>query len=364
MEELQKRFISGIELNRHFFQQVIKPLLDKHFPELKYAAGILGEGSDVLGFDNPMSMDHNWGPHMRIFLEDKDFKFKDKISEMFRAELPKEFMGFPTNFTKPNEKAYLVQQMKPITRGPVNHFIEFFTIKSFFEHYLGFNPYDKITYADWLTFPQQSLLEVTRGEVYFDLIGLNKIREKFKYFPDEVWMYIYGHEWGYLGDEEMYMGRSGEIGDELGSDLIASRFANNVVKLCFLFEKQYIPYSKWIGTAFSRLEIANELTFPLFKMVTAKTWKEREEQMVKIYEVIGKKHNSLKITKQMPTVAKAEDRHHKILGARRYYDEISKNFLPFFKNLKYQMGSIDQFMACARVNYMNYVYREMVKIIH
>src|SRR5690606_31096625 len=99
--------------------------------------------------------------------------------------------------------------------------------------YLGFNPYSKITYKDWLTFPQQALIEVTGGELYHDEIGLSAIREKFRYFPEEVWLYIYGHQWAYIGDEEMYMGRSGEIGDELGSNIIANRMANNIIKLCF-----------------------------------------------------------------------------------------------------------------------------------
>jgi hypothetical protein len=362
MEDFQKRFIPGIELNRHFYQQVIKPLLEENYPKLKYAAGILGEGSDVLGFDNPQSIDHNWGPHMRIFLDEKDFKLCDEISEMFRKRLPVEFMGYPTNFTKANEKIYLVQQMKHIKKGPVNHLIQFYTIKSFFNHYLGFDPNSKITYADWLTFPQQALLEITRGEVYHDEIGLNKAREKFKYYPDEVWLYIYAHQWGYIGDEEAYMGRSGEIGDELGSNLIASRIANNIVKLCFLFEKHYIPYSKWLGTAFSRLEIANDLTYPLYSMITAKDWREREEYMGKAYSIIATKHNELKITKKMPIDAAPSDRPHKIIGARKFYDEIAKKFHPYFKNLKFQIGSIDQFVAHARVNHMNYVHRDLVSI--
>jgi hypothetical protein len=157
MEDLKSRFIPGIELNRLFFQQIVKPIMDENFPDIKYAAGLVGEGSDVMGFDNPQSMDHNWGPHLKIFLKENDFKHRTKIDHMFRKKLPYDFMGFPTNFTDPNEKSYLVQQMKAIKSGEVNHFIEFFTVKSFFKHFLGFNPYSKITYKDWLTKEQQLL---------------------------------------------------------------------------------------------------------------------------------------------------------------------------------------------------------------
>ncbi len=364
MDEIRGKFIPGIELNRHFFNQVVRPLMEKNFPGLRYAAGLIGEGSDVQGFDTPQSMDHGWGPHLRIVLEEKDLSKKDGIDKMFRKQLPYEFMGFPTNFTKPNLKSYLVQKMEPKSSGQVNHFIHFYTTKSFFEKFLAFNPYDKITYADWLTFPQQSLLEATAGELYFDQIDFEKIVNKFKYFPEEVWVYIYGHQWGYIGDEEMYMGRDGEIGDELGSSLIASRMVNNIMKLCFLFEKRYYPYSKWLGSAFSRLEIARELTYPLYNMVSSKSWQEREEHLVTVYEIICKKHNSLKLTKKMPTKARGVDRPHKIIGARGvYYEEISKHFSPYFKNLKYQIGSIDQFVSHSRINQMNYVHREFRSLI-
>jgi hypothetical protein len=363
MDKLISKFVPGLELNRHFFHRVIRPLMEEHFPDLKYSAGLVGEGSDVLGYDTPQSMDHGWGPHMRIFLQESDFNKKRDLDKMFRKKLPYEFMGFPTNFTKPNKNSYLVQEMEPKKSGTINHFIHFYTVKSFFEKFLGFDPRQRVSYADWLTFPQQALLEVTAGEIYFDQIGLGETVNKFKYFPDEVWMYIYAHQWGYIGDEEMYMGRSGEIGDELGSNVIATRMVNNIMKLCFLLEKKYFPYSKWLGTAFVRLQIANELTYPLFNVVTAKKWEEREEYMGQVYEIIAKKHNELKITKRMPTKATVSERPHKIIKARVFYDEISKNFSPFFKNLNYQIGSIDQFIAHARINQINRVHRELSKTI-
>jgi hypothetical protein len=354
-------FIHGLDLNRLYFQQVVKPLIDQHFPGLKYSAGLLGEGSDVLHFDSPQSMDHNWGPHVRIFLTEQDFRQKrDEIHEMLRHKLPYEFMGYPTNFTKPNEKKYLVTQMKAISRGPVNHMIEFYTIKSFFEHYLGFDPYQRITYRDWLTFPQQALLEVTKGEVYFDGLGeLNKIREKFQYYPDDVWMYIYMIQWERLGNVEMFMGRSGQVGDELGSRVLAAEIVHNIMDLCFTMEKQYIPYRKWFGLAFSRLKCAPNLTHLLLEALHQPGWEKRQEILADVYRIIADMHNELRLTRQIKI--EADDFHgrpFKVIHALKVRDEIEKNLQPFFANLKYKLGALDQWISHTIINRINYVYKE------
>ncbi len=359
-------FIQGMDLNRMFFQQVVKPLIDKNFSGLCYSAGMVGEGSDVMRFDTPTSIDHNWGPHVRIFLSEKDFAKKDEIHEMLARELPYEFMGFPTNFTKPNESSYLVQQMKRIKKGPVNHMVQFYTIKSFFEHYLGTDPYKELTAEDWLVFPQQALVEVTGGEVFYDgLNEFNAIRDKFKYYPDEVWKYMYLIQWDKIANEESFMGRSGEVGDELGSNIIATSIVNNIMKLGFLMEKVYTPYIKWFGTGFSRLKCAAELTHILMSVVQSRSWNEREEFLGQAYEIIARMHNDLKITKPISTeTSNFNGRPYKVIHAHDVYGKIEETITdPFFKNMKYKIGSIDQFIAHTRINHMNYAYLEFKKVI-
>jgi hypothetical protein len=46
------------------------------------------------------------------------------------------------------------------------------------------------------------------------------------------------------------MARCGDVGDELGSRLVAARLIEE------LMQKQYWPYAKWFGTAFSKLACA------------------------------------------------------------------------------------------------------------
>lgn len=363
---MEPEFIPGLELNRRFFQQIVKPLIDKHFPDLKYAAGLVGEGSDVLGFDTPQSMDHNWGPHIRIFLREEEIEAKQpELDKMFRQELPVEFMGFPTNYTEPDETKYLVQQMKPIKKGPVNHMIQFYTIKGFFEHFTGFDPYQRITYRDWLTFPQQALIEVTAGELYHDDIGFQKIRDKFSYFPEPVWRYIYMIQWEKVGNIEAFIGRSGAVGDELGSSINTAQIIYDIMKLCFVIEKKYIPYRKWFGTAFSHLECANDLTGPLLAVIRSKDWKERDEQLGEVYKLIAKLHNQLKITKPIkPSIGNFHGRPYTVIRGLKVRDAILETIEdPFFRDLKYKLGALDQWIDHAIITRMEYVYKELKEVI-
>ncbi len=153
-------FIAGLELNRAFYKEVVGPLMKKHFPELKYTAGLIGIGSDVLGFDSKTSIDHNWGPRLLIFLTVRDhLDFAEKVNQMLRKHLPYTFRGFSTNYTEEDPEAYLKQQMEYIEEGEVNHYIHIYTVRDFLKHYLGFDRDSEITIKDWLTFPQQSLSE-------------------------------------------------------------------------------------------------------------------------------------------------------------------------------------------------------------
>jgi hypothetical protein len=61
------RFVPGVELSRRYFRDVVEPVLAREFPALRYSAALIGNGSEVLGFDTPMSTDHNWGPRVLLF---------------------------------------------------------------------------------------------------------------------------------------------------------------------------------------------------------------------------------------------------------------------------------------------------------
>jgi hypothetical protein len=345
------KFIPGLKLSKVFYETEVKPILDKTFSGLRHSAALIGWGSEVLGFDTPISRDHHWGPRLLLFLSEKDYhKFKDQVSKVLSAELPYEFMGYSTSYSEPEPNG--VRHPVRITRGPVNHMINIYTVRSLFKARLGSDLKRRITVIDRLTFPQQRLLELTSGEVYFDgLDQLVKTRARIQYYPKDIWLYMMAAQWTRISQEEAFVGRTGHVGDELGSQIVAARLVREIIKLSFLMERTYAPYSKWLGSAFSRLKIARPLSPILRRVLLAKTWKTREKWLSQAYVLIAGQHNALKITE--PLSARTSDyysRPYSVIFAERFAKAIKQAIEdPKVKKIGTDIGSIDQFTDSTNV---------------
>jgi hypothetical protein len=293
----QPFFVPGIELCRRFYWEAVRPALDVEFPRLAHSAALIGPGSEVLGFDTPVSTDHHWGPRAMLFLREDDFAAgKDRLFEAFRWRLPHRFLGYPTNFAQPVPEDPGTRLLRATERGPIDHRVEVFTLPGFLLDQLGVDPHADLAAADWLSFPQQKLRTLVGGEVYHDGIGLEAVRGRFACYPHDVWLYMLASGWTRIGQEEHLMGRAGQAGDELGSALIAARLVRDAMSLCFLMEKQYAPYPKWFGTAFMRLESGPELRPKLDAVLRASSWQERDGALAPVYEFLAHKHNALRLT--------------------------------------------------------------------
>lgn len=66
------KFIPGLQLNEAFYKDVVATLCKEYHQDLVYSAALMGYGSDVLGVDTAVSMDHNRGPRLQLFLSEKD----------------------------------------------------------------------------------------------------------------------------------------------------------------------------------------------------------------------------------------------------------------------------------------------------
>lgn len=294
-------FIPGLKLSRLFFEEAVKPIIDGVSRDRKYAAALIGSGSEVLGFDDAMSADHHWGPRVMIFLD--DIAGVEAIDAALRKELPSTFYGHSTSFSEPDINDNNVQRLVDAGDGPINHRVEMFEPRDYLRSYLNFDIDREIEPADWLTFPEQKLRTLTADNVFYDEIGLKRDLDRFKYYPHDVWLYLLASGWNRIGQEEHLMGRAGLAGDEIGSALIGSRLVRDIVRLCFLMEQVYAPYPKWFGTAFRQLECASGLESHLGAALQSSTWQEREENLVPAYETIAAMHNYLAITEPLPAKA-------------------------------------------------------------
>lgn len=339
------KFIRGLELSRLFYEEAVKPILDVHFAGLKYAAARIGTGSEVLGFDSQESTDHSWGPQLQIFLSEADLDDnRASIVDILANELPYEFHGYSTNYSKPDTIG--VRLMEPTVAGPINHGVTVHTVSSFLRSLLGIDSHRSIDPRDWLTFSEQSLLSAVSGEVFVDDPGdLSEAREQFGYYPKDVWLYLLSAQWRLIEREEPLAGRCANAGDELGSRIIASHLVQHVMRLCFLQERRYAPYSKWFGTAFKQLNSAEKLLPILTAIEDAKNWKERERNLSKSYEHVANAHNDLGITEHIdPKVSPFHDRPYLVIHGDRFADSIRAQIRDEgVLRLTPDIGSIDQF---------------------
>lgn len=289
-----------------FYTEAVRPLLDEAYPGLPHAAARLGPGSEVLGFDTSRSVDHDWGPRLELFLSPDDrARHGGEISGLLSARLPKRVRGWPTHFTPADAR---VRTMTP-TDGPVAHRVEITDLGTWCERLLGFDPRRGVTTFDWLATPAQRLAEVTGGAVYHDDTGeLTGVRERLRWYPDDVWRYLLASQWTRIAREEAFVGRAAEVGDDLGSRVMAARLAREVMRLCLLLGRRYPVYGKWLGRAFAALPQAGPVGEALASAVAAGEAGERQAGLCAAYELVGQWQNRVGLAGEV------------VAGRRMYHD--------------------------------------------
>jgi hypothetical protein len=316
-------FISGLELNRAYYEEAVRPILAECAPDLDYSVALIGYGSDVLGYDTVVSTDHEWGPRLLLFLDESTHAtYADEISERLSAALPPVFRGYSTSFSARDAEG--ARLLEPATSGAVRHHIDIHTFREFFAQELGVDPEPPLSVEDWLLMPQQRLLGVTSGAIFHDgLHALVPLREKFTFYPRDVWLYLLAAQWTRISEEEAFVGRCGDVGDDLGSQVIAARLVRDLMRLCFLMERRYAPYSKWLGRAFSHLACAARLQPVLQDALSASTWRVREHSLSAAYEIVAETHNALDLTPPLgAAVTPYYDRPYLTLYARRFAEAL------------------------------------------
>lgn len=252
--------------------------------------------------------------------------------------------------------------MEERASGPINHHVDALTVRGFFEDYLGLDPAHELRPHEWLVLPEQQLLTVTAGRVFYDGLGeLLSRRERLAYYPRDVWLYLMACQWGRIGQEEAFLGRAGDVGDELGSAIVASRLVRGLMRLCFLIERQYAPYTKWFGTAFGRLACGPHLAPVLRSVLSSTTWPEREGQLARAYAIVAEMHNALGITPPLPTtVSRFHDRPYLVIHAETFDAAIRAAIADeTVRAIPARFGAIDQWVDSTDVLSYPRVYRNL-----
>ena len=318
-------FVPGLELNAAFYREVVATAA-RHWP---HSAARLGWGSDVLGFDTERSTDHGWGPSIQLFVDPADV---DEVRDAVERALPEDFRGWPVRYGWDDH--------------PIEPHVSVTTVTGWIERQLGVDPRAELTHVDWLLIPQQELLGVVRGAVYHDGLGeLEPLRTLVAWYPPDVARWMLVCQWHRVAEEEAFVGRAAEVGDELGSRLVTARVARELMRIWFLLERQYWPYTKWFGSAFTLLPGTDGVSAALQRAVAATTYDAREVALAEAHECTARRHNAAGITEELPTdVRSFHDRGYLVLDADRFTDACRARVEdPVLRDLPL-VGSVDQFV--------------------
>lgn len=231
---------SNLERSREFYETVGKEMIHTHFPEWenRIAVGLVGEGSDCYGFDDEISMDHDYAVGFCMWLTDADY---EKIGPALQEEYEK--------LTK-NENRLKYR------RGV-------FRINDFYNTLLDSSvDFENEFSLDYQKVEEFQLAAATNGVVFSDDMGVfSDVRKKLlAYYPEKVWRGKLAqsmHEFSQYAQSNY--ARMMARGDELTATICVSKAIESTMDLMYLLGRTYAPYYKWKK---KRLE-----KFPLSKKI-------------------------------------------------------------------------------------------------
>ncbi len=333
--------ISGLELSRRFHGELVGPWLSRRFPGLRHAAALIGSGSELLGFDDAMSRDHDWGPRLQIVVTEADFAGQAQtLVAAFAQIAPETFLGAPIAM---NSRSHPPPR-RAGALGDIRHGLEVWTLEARLRDGLALalgEPRDNLT---WLALAEQRLLAMTAGAVFHDDDGrLTAVRRRLSAFPRDVRLYKLACQWRRIAEEQAFVGRAGLGGDDLGSRIITARLARDVMRMAFLIEGRYAPYPKWFGKAFAQLPCAPELAPWLDRALAARDWRRREAALSKAYLTLARLHRTRGLPGTFhPALGPFHDRPFTVINAEEIIAAIRAEIADPAVSALPVIGSLDQ----------------------
>jgi hypothetical protein len=285
--------VNGVRLASGYYRDVVGPALASRWPSLTFAAGRLGSGSDVLGLDDGVSTDHDWGLRLTLLVP---HEMVGEVRDHLDATIPDAYAGLPTRIP--------LSWQTGLTLA-----VDIADPESFATSRLGIPITRDWDADDWLTLTGQGVLEVTAGPLFVDTAGvISGIRERLAWYPDDVWRWVIAAGWKKIAEEFPFIGRTGERGDDLGSRIITARIARTTMHLGFMLERRWPPYSKWLGAVFATLPALGAVSEQLGTAVSTADWRVRERALVAALETVASVQRDIGLPARVPVVEPFFDR--------------------------------------------------------
>ncbi len=239
--------MQGLEISREYYLQHGKPMLEAQFSDVldRIAVGLVGEGSECLGFDDEISRDHDFEPGFCLWITEADARAFGFRLERAYAKLPREFMGLRRN------------ALSPV--GGNRHGV--ITVEDFYSRFLGAST-GPDTLERWLYTPACSLLAASNGAVFTDPLGVfSEVRAQLLAgYPEDV-------RRKKLAAHTVLMAQAGQYNyprcvarGELGAAQLAIfEFVKHAISVIYLLNNRYEPFYKWAYRGLKQLPVLGQI---------------------------------------------------------------------------------------------------------
>ncbi len=243
LKQIHNQHIKGLELCKRYYETYGKKMIDEKFSEYKQymAIGLFGMGSDCLGYDDDISMDHDFGPGFCIIIP-------DNIYQKIGKELQREYDNLPHQF----------MNIQRIQSNHGQNRVGVFSINQMFGQFLQFIPH---TLQEWLYSDENGLLACTNGEIFDDHYGkVTQIRETLKYYPEDIRIKKIVRAISKMAQSGQYnYSRCMQRGDIVAAVLALNEFIDQTLSCIYLLNKKYKPYYKWAFKGLDDCIVLNDL---------------------------------------------------------------------------------------------------------
>ncbi len=225
--------MQGLEIAKAYYLEYGKPMLEAEFSDKlhRIAVGLVGEGSECLGFDDEISRDHDFDAGFCLWItreDERDFGFR---LERAYAKLPREYMGLSRSPLSPaggNRRGVMITE-------------------DFYTKFLG-APNAPDTVERWLYTPTASLAAASGGEVFADPLGaFSEVRQVLlQGYPEDI-------RRKKLAAHTLFMAQAGQYnyrrclsrGETGAAQLAIFEFVKHAISAIYLLNNRYEPFYKW-----------------------------------------------------------------------------------------------------------------------
>lgn len=277
------RCTNNLKACQEFYEEYGKRMIHEYFPEYetRIAVGLVGEGSDCFGFDDSISMDHDYGIGFCMWLTEQDYaeigsKLQKRYEQMlsdYKSQLnqPLADEGDVVSNNLDEGHSLFLQQRRGV-----------FSINDFCNRILDTHlNYEENDAIDYLAVNEEKLATFINGKIFSDELGVFlAIREKVQqYYPDKVWRLRLAqslHEFAQYAqcNYSRMMARK----DYVTATVCIGKAVESAMDIVYLLNRTYAPYYKWKKKGLSKLSKLQDLIPILEELVLLPIQKEAWEK--------------------------------------------------------------------------------------